>query len=389
MTTGAAALPWAVVLGDSDLLRPVADTGAPCALVADAREPARHSRRVRAVLDVDWEDRDGALAALLDFAAGCAEPPVVLYEWEWHLEALSRSRDALDGRVRAVLPSAELVEDLLDKERFADLAIRAGLPVPATAILEPGDDAAGVGVPLPAVVKPLPRRHAAWRRLAGHAKALRVDDVAALEAAAARVAAAAAEPGDARLLVQQLIEGDETRIESYPAYVDATGAVVGEFTGRKIRTSPPDYGASTALVTTDAADVRRAGRDLVERLDFRGVLKADFKRDADGRLWLLEINPRFNLWHHLGARAGVNLPALVYADRAGRPRPAVAAAQAGRTWCVPWQDAAMARRSGTGLVRWARWARHCDAYAVADLRDPLPVVRGKVWPAVAGRLRSR
>src|SRR5215470_19812901 len=48
--------------------------------------------------------------------------------------------------------------------------------------------------------------------------------------------------------------------------------------------------------------------DLVDALEWlTGVAKPDFKRAPDGRLLLLEINPRFNLWHHLGAVAGVNL----------------------------------------------------------------------------------
>ena len=58
--------------------------------------------------------------------------------------------------------------------------------------------------------------------------------------------------------------------------------------------------------------LRELGRTLVQRLGLRGVAKFDFKRAADGRLFLLEVNPRFNLWHHPGALAGVNLPALVF-----------------------------------------------------------------------------
>ena len=44
-------------------------------------------------------------------------------------------------------------------------------------------------------------------------------------------------------------------------------------------------------------------------LGLRGVAKLDFKRTAAGELVLLEVNPRFNLWHLPGAVAGVNLPA--------------------------------------------------------------------------------
>jgi predicted ATP-grasp superfamily ATP-dependent carboligase len=136
-----------------------------------------------------------------------------------------------------------------------------------------------------------------------------VPDFAALHALWPRLVAVGME-----ILAQELVPGPETRIESYHVYVDEAGGIAGEFTGRKIRTYPEAYGHSTALEITDARDVRDQGRDFVHRLNLKGIAKFDFKRGPDGVLHLLEINPRFNLWHHLGAVAGVNLPALVHAD---------------------------------------------------------------------------
>ncbi len=159
------------------------------------------------------------------------------------------------------------------------------------------------------------------------------------------------------VLLQELIPGPETRVESYHVYVDATGAVAGEFTGRKLRTAPAEFGETTALEITSTADVADLGRDLTRRLGLRGVAKFDFKRDDDGRLHLLEVNPRFNLWHHPGAKAGVNLPALVYADLAGLPRPPAGPARPGVRWVYHVHDARAARRQGVGLGHWLAWAR--------------------------------
>ena len=100
----------------------------------------------------------------------------------------------------------------------------------------------------------------------------------------------------------------------------------------------------------------------------------DFKRDAEGRLWLLEVNPRFNLWHHPGALAGVNLPALVWADAAGRRRPPSGPARPGVRWCHV-NDAAAARDAGIPLARWLAWAWRCDAKANFAWDDPVPVAR--------------
>jgi D-aspartate ligase len=167
------------------------------------------------------------------------------------------------------------------------------------------------------------------------------------------------------MVVQEAVTGPEARIESYHAYVNVEGELVAEFTGRKIRTRPRCYGHSTAVEITPAADVADLGREVLGRLELRGVAKVDFKRAPDRSLYLLEVNPRFNLWHHPGARAGVNLPALVYADLTGRARPArrpvrpVSAGAAPSMTCERFGSRAAASGGGCvgspGAKRATRW----------------------------------
>jgi len=148
---------------------------------------------------------------------------------------------------------------------------------------------------------------------------------------------------------------------------------------RSVSPLPRNCGHTTALEITDAADVRRIGRDVVERLQLTGVAKLDFKRDPRGNLRLLEINPRFNLWHHPGALAGVNIPALVYADLTGSPRPAAARLKAGVRWCRPWKDLPAARAAGMPLTTWASWTFRCEAKSTLSFDDPLPFVRSTFY----------
>ena len=158
--------------------------------------------------------------------------------------------------------------------------------------------------------------------------------------------------------------------------------------GRKIRTLPLSYGHTTALEITDTADVRGQGRSIVERLGLTGVAKLDFKRDAQRKLHLLEINPRFNLWHNAGAAAGVNIPALVYADLAGLPRPAVTRAKAGVRWCRIWKDFPAARASGIPLARWLPWALGCERKSAVSWDDPMPVLRSAWGRMIMRHARS-
>lgn len=370
----------ACVMGDIDLLRAVALGGIPAVVATKPGSPARYSRYARRSLDwADaWDQPDEAIRLLVQFGAAQAAPPVLFYEEDRELLLISRHRDELAKAFRFVVPDATLVEDLVDKARFQALAARLPLPVPPAVALDPEE-----GLPpevldlrFPLIVKPLTRRTDQWAPLAGSAKAIEVDSPAALRALWPRLAAAGIP-----VLAQEIIAGPETAIESYHVYVDAQGRTVGEFTGKKIRTHPQAFGDSTALITTDASDVAELGRDLVRKLDLRGVAKFDFKRAPDGRLYMLEVNPRFTLWHHLAAVAGVNIPALVYADLVGLPRPAADRARAGVRWCKLWRDRAAARTAGVPLWRWLPWALACEAKSGLAWDDPFPLVRAALHAA--------
>jgi len=372
--------PVACVMGNTDLVRPLGLAGIPCAAVAPPGHSVRYSRFVYATID---SRRDSLVDRLLAFGRTQPEAPTLFYESDDDIELVSEHRAALSEAFRFLLPPVELVRDLLDKERFVELARRFDLPVPRARQLTPGTgEPSDLDLVFPLVLKPLPYRDHDWYRLVSPGKVLRVDSPASLRGIWPRLTETRL-----RFLAQELVVGPEERIESYHVYVDAAGRVIGEFTGRKIRTHPNEFGRSTALESTDVPDVTALGREIVERLAFRGVAKLDFKRGLDGRLHLLEVNPRFSLWAHLGAIAGVNLPALVHADLTGRPRPPAGRARAGVRWCWPRRDAAAAQARGVPWHVWLRFVLASEANPNLAWDDPMPFVRGWVWPNVSRRAR--
>lgn len=374
--------PVACVLGNLDLVRPLGLAGIPCATVSRPGDPVRFSRFVHAAIDAE---RDSLVDRLLAFGRAQPEAPTLFYESDDDIELVSEHRTALAEAFRFLLPPVELVHDLLDKERFVELARRADLPVPRSQQLTPeaDDPSEDLDLDFPLVLKPLPYRNHDWYRLVSFAKVLRVDSPVSLRVLWPRLVETRL-----RFLAQELIPGPEQRTESYHVYVDAAGRVAGEFTGRKIRTHPTEFGRSTALESTDMPDVTAIGREIVERLGLRGVAKLDFKRGLDGRLHLLEVNPRFSLWAHLGALAGVNLPALVHADLTGRPCPPSSRARAGVRWCWPRPDAAAARARGIPWHVWLRFALASEAKTNLSWDDPMPFLRGWVWPRASRRARG-
>jgi D-aspartate ligase len=371
------------VLGAIDLVRALKLAGISTVVVAGPDDPARYSRAAIVTLDPGDGSRDppSSVASLLASAADQPEPPTLYYDNDADLLLVSRHRDRLAGGFRFVVPGAELVEDLVDKGRFQALARRLDLPVPAAVRCSSRELGEDPGLRFPLVVKPISRHDGGWTQVVG-AKAARAADRGELAALGARL-------GDAGIgvLVQEVVPGPEDRIESYHVFVDERGAIVGEFTGRKLRTYPPAFGFSTAVTITAAPDVRELGRRVIAALELRGVAKVDFKRGPDGELNLLEINPRFNLWHHPGALAGVNLPALVHARLRGQRAAPAGPARAGVTWCSS-HDLQAARAEGIGIVHWLRFAAHCNARSGFAWDDPFPIPRAALHRA-GRRLRER
>jgi predicted ATP-grasp superfamily ATP-dependent carboligase len=380
--------------GCGDVVRALALAEVSSAVIAPRHDGSQHSRFARRILDWDWDlpiEQCGEqlLGHLLEFGRRQSDPPVLFPCSDRAVVFASRYRTQLQPTFRLVVASPDLVEDLSDKQRFSALSERLSLPVPATHVVESAEELGDVDVQgFPLIVKPALRGRT-WGATEA-AKAIRVDNVAELRDLARRLRGA-----DEPFVVQECVEGPESAVESYHVYVDGGGLVRGEFTGRKIRTHPAEFGHSTALTLTGAADVQALGRRLVDDIGLRGVAKFDFKRSPQGDLYLLEINPRFNLWHHLGARRGVNLPAIAYADLIGDRRITSPTGRAtSGTWVHP-KDVIAARRAGVPLLRWLSWASRCDAKASWAWNDPLPLFAAggaRLWkraPAPRGELSSR
>jgi D-aspartate ligase len=377
--------PRACVLGDVDLVRALALAGIRSVVVARPDDPVRYSRYADPSLAPasEWTERERVVDELMRFGLAEPVPPVLFYQGTSSLLTVSRHRERLSQAFRFPIADAALVEQLTDKASFQALADRLGLPVPVSRRLRPSNDGPPLDLRYPIILKPVVLRPDQWIRI-DRAKAVKVDGVDALTALWPRLAAE-----DVEVIAQELIAGPESRIESYHTYVAPSGDVIAEFTGRKIRTRPLEFGTSTTVTITSAPDVASLGRAVVRRLGLVGVAKLDFKRAPDGRLLLLEVNPRFTLWHHPAAVAGLNVPAIVFADLTGAHRPPIRPPRAGVRWCDMWEDAAAARSSGELGARWVASTMRCEAKSGFARDDPMPFVRGIALPRIRTHIRRR
>ena len=368
------AQPIACVLGDLNLVRPLGAAGIACAVPSN-RGMVRHSRFVRRIIELEGaESAQEIVRRLLEFGASCPEPPVLYYQADADLLMVSRNRLLLAERFRFLLAEPDLIEAITNKLRWFQLAQRLDLPVPATVAFDPEH---AKDLPFPVVIKPAAHE-------LGAVGTSRLEKAFAIRSPA-ELAHRFPDLNDlpAGLVAQQMIPGPESSIESYHVYVDAGGHIAAEFTGRKIRTLPRQFGTTTALEVVDVPDVRVLGREIVERLRLVGVAKLDFKRGPGGRPWLLEVNARFTLWNNAGAAAGVNIPAMVWADLVGRPRPRAALQRARTTWWHPYDVRARAEW-GVPLADWGIFIVSSRTRSGLAWDDPSPLLH-----AIAGIAKRR
>lgn len=375
--------PPVVLIGDLTLVRPLGHAGIPVVLVtADPDEPTLRSRYVGAsCLVPGFEGTARAetlerLLAIADAAArelGCKLP--LFCGSDAHLEVVYGGRRAIEEAFLVLLNDEKLAWALLDKRRFAALCERASLAAPKTADPERPLAEAVAELREPLLVKP--RRKGGFRRLrdalfGGTAKA-RVFATRRELLAHPLVAAHAGE-----LLVQELVETGPEGLLSFHAVADEGGTLLAWFCGKKLRTYPPFGGESAYIETIDAPEVVLAGRDVAAKLGLRGPFKIDFARDArTGELFVLEVNARFSLWHYLGAKSGVNLPAvayehLVYGLAPTRP----ARARPSQRWLHAYRDYhafCEERGARASAASWLRSVAHPRlAFDVFAWDDPKP-----------------
>lgn len=116
------------------------------------------------------------------------------------------------------------------------------------------------------------------------------------------------------VLVQAFVPGEEVNLT---ALGDGRGALLGPVMMRKQALT--DKGKAWAGVAIDDSDLLHAARQLMQALQWRGPFELEMLRDAEGRLHLIEINPRFPAWIYLSHGVGRNLPTALLALLQGVP----------------------------------------------------------------------
>jgi len=344
----AQARPPAYVLGGYEaglaVIRSLGRAGIPVVSVVSCDlERAQRSRHVGAAVRApDPADRRREYVDLLLGLANRHGTGLVVPTTDESLDAVAAHRDELARTHLVAAPPAEVASVFLDKELTSAAAVAAGVAAPRTASPDSESELEHLARDLAFPVLVKPRESYRYSRAFG-VKMHRVEDRAQLREAWRR----AHELGIGTL-VQELIPGPETGGVNYNVYV-VDGDPVVDFTSRKVRLAPRDFGYPCAVVSGHVDEVVEPGRRIVRQMGIEGFANVEFKRDErDGRYKLMEVNGRPNMSGALAVRCGVDFPLMTYRHLVDGTVPTSPGGAAGVYWINDGVDPGAATR------RWRR-----------------------------------
>jgi predicted ATP-grasp superfamily ATP-dependent carboligase len=294
--------------GGLSIARTLGDAGLRVAVGAPlAAAPGLRTRHAEAsfLLPAPAAGVPAALVALLA-ALRSAPVDVILTCGDPWLAVLHAHRDEIAPLAAPAIGSREAVAIAISKPRTLALAAELGIPAPRslTAVSAAEASAAAAELGLPVVLKPA----CSWRpECDGGDGGDRLAPVwcatlAEVEEAASRLARA-----DAPVLVQEVAPGAR---ETHKLFV-ADGEVLARVVMEPVRCWPPLGGSSTMRQTIAApADSAGMAERLVLEAGLEGYSEVEFRRSADGRPLLMEINPRLSQSIDIARRAGVDFARL-------------------------------------------------------------------------------
>ena len=265
------------------------------------------------ILPSYYNDPTAYAQVLLDLVR--AHPTRVLIPcMDGSIAAIRPWRSCFEHQNVAVALASEAALDMAnDKQRTLAAAAELGIPYPRSVAITRLEDAASAlaEVGYPAVIKPTQ----SW--VSNMDAATRVISKAVLDVSEALAYVEELdEVGCSSVIVQELLSGSREAVSVFYAH----GKVWASFAQVAHRTTPVLGGLNVVRETIPMpVELESAALDLVRAFDLEGYSEIEFRRDAEGRPHLMEINARLSGSLELAVRSGVPFPALLWRWAAGEP----------------------------------------------------------------------
>jgi D-aspartate ligase len=273
-----------------------------------------HSNIIRNVVEPRLDDPAVMVELIRRIAATAPGPVIALTCVDWYVRALAEHRALLEDVAVVPYPSVDLLDRVMDKQRFSELCQELEVPHPRTAVRDGGEPVGDLDLSFPVIAKP--GDNTAWHQVSfpGKAKVHLVRDRAEL----AELLKAAGDAGYRwPMIIQEYVPGDDSQMRIMTTYSDREGAVRMAWGGRVLleEHTPGTLGNPAAILTGRLSQVEEDARRLVEHLGWTGFANFDVKMDPrTGVGHFFELNPRTGRSNYYLTASGLNPAAYWMGD---------------------------------------------------------------------------
>ena len=308
--------PYAVILGLSPTglyaVRELGRAGIPVVGMSQQSQCGNASRYLET--SAICATQEEMLSFLLGQCTRLAHKPVLIPTSDQDIEFVTRHAAKLAKHfVFQRSYSNGLAQSIMTKASFYDLCANHDVEIPLWYEIA-RDDLKSIrsSIAYPCFVKPS-RIHEIKHTMAGSSKGWVSRNVDEFDRLGERIP-----PGNHDLIVQEIIPGPESNITLYCAYFDNESTPHQAFTGRKLRQYPPGFGSASLVASEVLEETQKLSERTLKSIGYQGIAATEFKKDPrDGRLKLIEINPRPSLWFSASSAAGRQITLAAYHDLAG------------------------------------------------------------------------
>ncbi|HXV04509.1 MAG TPA: hypothetical protein VFP23_01215, partial [Solirubrobacterales bacterium] len=230
--------PPALLLGGGvvaiSVARGLHDAGVPVIALGHGSDPLRHSRARQRFIDTG--SGEGVQERWLSLLEQGPREGVLLPCCDDGLELIGHNRARLVELGYAPMEADdEVLLAMLDKQRTAELARKAGVDIPRTAIVERGANLGATleGFSFPCALKPR-HSHRFTHRFGMRRKLILVDSREELERELAAL------PANLEMIATEIVPGPD-RYCSYYSYLDERGEPLFHYTKQKLRQFPTHF----------------------------------------------------------------------------------------------------------------------------------------------------
>jgi D-aspartate ligase len=266
----------------------------------------RYSRILTNVVEPELDDPDAMVRTIRDIAARSDSPVIVVTCVDWYVRALAEHRAKIEDVAVVPYTTVDLLDRVMDKERFSELCVELGVPHPRTVVRHGGEDVGELDLAFPIIAKP--GDNSAWHHVSftGKRKVHELADPAQLQWLL-RTAGDAGYRG--AFIVQEMVPGSDAQMRIMTTFSDQRGYVKVAVGGHVLveEHTPGTLGNPAAIVTGTLPQIESDARRLVEHLGWTGFANFDIKVDPrDDAGYFFELNPRTGRSNYYMTASGVN-----------------------------------------------------------------------------------